>query len=106
MLANVHYAIIMDQECEETGGIAESVSLRDAIEYLRHTRASKVISVIEANCCDPSQTGVLECTPNVTVYNGPEFESGEYENRTLVPCGPITAASWRRLARLIIGSTK
>lgn len=106
----VSYAIISQEsaeygESEEQGTIDVNLTLRDAISDLLKTRTNEVggIQSIEANCHPLPVSGVLEFPPSVTVYNGLEYRTGETENRTLSPQGKITAASWRRIARLIKG---
>jgi hypothetical protein len=103
MKFNVYYAITDDGECEETGAVVIAECLRDAIKDLFRTRTNEVggIHGIEANCDPLPVSGWLEFSPSCTVYNGMEYRTGQYENRSLHPCGRITASSWRRIVRLI-----
>lgn len=105
---NVHYAIITPEsaeygEADEVGVQDEGLSLRDAIKELFNTRTNQVggVEAIEANCSPLPVRGWLEFFPFCTVYNGMEFLTGAYENRSLTPSGRITASSWRRIVRLI-----
>lgn len=102
---NVHYAIIDDGDCDETGTIDCDLSLRDAIQDLMRTRTNEVDGVIaiEANCDHLPISGWLAFRPVLTVYNGMEYRTGQYENRCIAPIGRITASTWRRIVRLIKG---
>jgi len=78
-------------EAEETGFIVESVRLREAVDEFHRTRTNQVDGV-EA----------LEDSGRwFTVVNGPEFETGAQESRSIHPAGNITPASYRRLGRLL-----
>ena len=108
MKFSVCYAIITDEsaeygEAEESGFIDQGLSLRDAIGETFRTRSNTVdgIVAIEASCYPLPAHGILEFTPSCTIYNGMNWENGEYENRSLHPEQPITASSWRRICRLI-----
>lgn len=95
---NVTYDIVTPESSEhgdfaETGFIAESATLRDAITDLHRTRTCKVdgVSAIEADS--------IPCS--VRIINGTEFETDAAESRTLhIPC-TVSAATARRIARLI-----
>ena len=108
MKFNVSYAVVTPESAEagdyaETGMVDTGLSLRDALKVLFSTRTAAVdgIEAVEANCTHYKQAGILECCPHATVYNGMEYETGACENRSMSPAGPITAASWRRVLRLI-----
>lgn len=103
-LFSVTYEIVTPEsahfgECEESGFISESVSLRDAVSDLFKTRTSLCggIECIEANDSRP------ECARWVTVCNGMEFETGAHESRSIHFPDNITDASRARLVRLIQG---
>jgi hypothetical protein len=109
-LFNIAYAVISEDsaECgdvEESGMVDTGLNLRDAVAELFRTRTNEVggIEAIEANCYPLPASGWLEFAPAVTVYNGMEFRTGEQENRSLIPCGRITAASWGRIVRMVKG---
>jgi len=95
---NVTYDIVTPESSEhgdyaESGFIAESATLRHAITELHQTRTCKVdgVSAIE--------TDSIPCS--VRIINGTEFETGAVESRTLhIPC-TVSAASARRIARLL-----
>ena len=99
---NVTYDIVTDESAEhgdtaENGFIAEDVVLRVAIDYLFETRTSHVsgVTAIEANeypVTDPRW---------ITVNNGMEYLTGDYESRALHFPDYVTASSRCRIARLI-----
>lgn len=99
---NVTYDIVTPESAEhgdyeESGFIAESVTLRDAITDLHETRTCKVdgVSAIEADsfpCTHPS---------SVRVINGTEFETGAVESRAIHIPRTVSTASARRIARLV-----
>ena len=99
---NVTYEIVTPESAEngdvdESGFIAENVSLRDAIALVSETRTSRVGGV-ECIECDS-----LPCdAPRwITVMNGMEFETGAQESRSLhIPDG-VTESTARRIARLM-----
>lgn len=84
-------------DVEERGFIIENVSLREAIDYLFQTRTSRCdgITAIEADewpVTDPRW---------ITVYNGMEYETGDYESRSIHMPDNITPSSARRIAKLL-----
>jgi hypothetical protein len=90
--------LIVTQESAEHGECDESqsdssgpLSLRDAVKDLFQTRTAHCdgISTIEGDHCA------------VTVYNGMEYLTGAYENRTLFIPPNVSKASARRLAKLL-----
>lgn len=96
MKFNVHYGIITPESSEfgdydETGTIAEGLTLREAIAEFYKTRTA---------ACDGVQS-IENHGPWFAIYNGQEFDTGAYEMRTLHPAGNITEASYRRVARLL-----
>jgi hypothetical protein len=99
---SVTYEIVTEEsasegDAEERGWICEDVSLRVALRCVADTRTNQVdgVSAIE---CDESPV----CAPRwVTVTNGMEYLTGAQESRSLhIPEG-VTAASRRRIARLV-----
>ena len=99
---NVTYEIVTPESAEngdvdESGFIAENVSLRDALALVSETRTSRVDGV-ECIECDS-----LPCdAPRwITVVNGMEYETGAQESRALhIPEG-VTESTARRIARLM-----
>lgn len=98
---NVTYEVITADsaeygEAEAQGFVETGMRLRDAVGALRGTRTNAMDGV-QGIECDSSPC----VRPRwITIYNGMEFETGEYENRSLhIPEG-VTAASARRIARL------
>lgn len=99
---NVTYDIVTPESAEdgdtaESGFIAESVTLRDAIQDLHRTRTSRVDGVTGVEC--DSSHGGPRC---VTITNGTEFETGAVESRAIHIPRTVTAASARRIARLLL----
>jgi len=89
---------IVTQESAEHGECDESQSdcvtdltLREAVSEVNDTRTSQVdgVQAIEGDHCA------------VTIYNGMEFRTGAYENRTLHIPPNVTRASGKRIARLL-----
>jgi hypothetical protein len=82
---------------DECGFIAENVSLREAVAYLFETRTSYVagIQCIEANCSDPGQARW------VSVFNGMEYATGDYETRSLHFPESITSSTRARICALV-----
>ena len=99
---NVTYEIVTPESAEngdvdESGFIAENVSLRDALALVSETRTSRVGGV-ECSECDSSPCSHPRW---ITVMNGMEFETGAQESRSLhIPDG-VTASTARRIARLM-----
>jgi hypothetical protein len=94
---NVHFYIVTPDSAEfgdvdETGTIAEGLSLRDAIREVLSTRTNMV-----------DGRSISDCGRWIEVNNGIEFETGEYETRTLHPCGSISKASYGRIVHLVKG---
>ena len=94
---NVTYDIVTPESAEygdyaESGFIAESLSLREALEAVKETRTSLVDGATIELC----NSGAGYC---LTVTNGMEFQTGANETRTLhMSCTRSTA---RRIARLV-----
>lgn len=86
-------------DTNERGYIAESVSLREAVQYVFETRTNRVdgITAIEAN------ESPVESPRWVTVYNGMEYLTGDYENRSIHFPENLTSATRCRIYRLIAG---
>lgn len=85
-----------DGDAEERGYVSRSVTLRQAVGDLHSTRTSAVDGVqsIEAN------ESPVRSPRWITVFNGPEFETGANESRSLhIPPG-VTDSSRLRIARL------
>lgn len=99
---NVTYEIMTEESAaqgcsEEHGFLATNVSLREAFAEVHNTRTSRVDCV---HCIEADECPVV--SPRwITVYNGMEFETGAYENRSLHIPGHITDSSRRRIARLM-----
>lgn len=99
---NVTYEIVTDEsaeqgDCEERGFISKNVSLRDALDDMSATRTSRCAGVI---CIEPSCSDIGQALW-ITVDNGMEYETGDYESRSLHIPDHVTAASRRRIARLM-----
>ena len=99
---SVTYEIVTQEsaeygEAEESGFIAEGISLREAVDLVKSTSTISCggITNIEASdsCIGQSRW--------ITVYNGMEFETGAHESRSLHIPDHITAASRRRIMRII-----
>ena len=98
----VTYDIVTDESASrgdtaEDGFISECCTLREAFELVQATRTSRVSGVecVEADECP------VYCPSWVTVYNGMEYETGDYERRAIHFPDRITAASRVRVARLL-----
>jgi len=98
----VSYDITTEESAEygdtaENGILGRDLTLRDAIELVTATRTNRVggVSSIE---CDESP---MRAPRWVTINNGIEYESGAYESRSLHFPPRLTAASRRRIARLL-----
>ncbi len=99
---NVTFEIVTQEsaehgDAESRGFISENGNLRNAITDLFDTRTSHVdgVTAIEANECpvtDPRW---------ITVNNGMEHLTGDYESRSLHFPDHITPASRCRVAKLI-----
>ena len=99
---NILYDIVTVESAEhgdtaENGFIAEDVSLRAALDYLFETRTGHVsgVTAIAANewpVTDPRW---------ITVNNGMEYLTGDYESRAMHFPDYVTPASRCRIARLI-----
>ncbi len=98
----VTYEIVTEEsaaegDAEERGFISESCDLREAIHLVNQTESNTVdgVECIEANespCRDPRW---------ITVTNGMDWSDGSQESRSLHFPDHITAASRRRVARLL-----
>ena len=78
---NVTFEIIGEEsaECGKTGFIEETNSLREAIKALFSTRTNEVDGIMfieSSDSCFSERTWI-------TVYNGMEYRTGNYENRSL-----------------------
>lgn len=102
MLFNVTYEII-SQDSAELGDAARrgfagvELDLRSAIRELFEveTQETDCIQAIEPNCSD------LSAARCVTVYNGMQYHTGNFENRSLHFPEHITPSSAARIVRLI-----
>jgi hypothetical protein len=102
MRFNVTYKIITPEsaeqgDCAESGFIAESVTLREAIDLVFATRTSHCYGTI----CVETNEYPMTAPRWITVYNGGEYLTGAYENRSIHFPPGVTPASRRRLARLM-----
>lgn len=98
---NVTYDIVTEESAEcgdtaENGFISQGVGLRDAIKDLFQTRTNAVdgVSAIELSGYPVQYARWL------TVTNGMEYETGDYESRSLHFPKNITPSSIRRIAKL------
>ena len=83
-------------DAEERGFIACDIALRDAVALVQETASAQCSQeVVEANEAPVSNPRWI------TVYNSPDFITGETENRSLHFPENITAASRVRVARLL-----
>jgi hypothetical protein len=85
-----------DGDFAESGYVLESATLRDALVALHETRTAQCdgVSAIE---CDSTPC----IRPHwITVTNGIEYLTGDYESRSLHIPTTVTASSARRIARL------
>ena len=103
MMFDVTYEIVTPEsaehgDAEERGYIGPSMGLRDAIYEVLQTRTSLVecIHAIEFSSSD------VESARWLTVYNGPEFETGAQESRSLRFPEHLTASTKRRIMRLVM----
>ena len=99
---NVTYDIVTEESAAdgdfaESGFIGENMNLRDAVRALFETRTCEVggAESIEA---DSFPLANARC---VTVCNGMEYVTGDYESRSIHFPESMTGASRRRLARLL-----
>jgi hypothetical protein len=90
----VHAAEFGDVDSQ--GYVSKGVRLREAIEDVRATRTSRVegIEAIETS-------GSSDYYRWIDVINGPEFDTGAQETRTLHLPEDITSASRVRILRLV-----
>lgn len=84
-------------DADERGWIGERLSLRQALDYVRETRTNQVGGV-ECIECDESP---VRSPRWVTVTNGMEYLTGAQESRSLHIPDHVSAASRRRIARLV-----
>lgn len=99
---SVTYEIVTQEsaengEAEEIGFELESGSLRDAIDAVTVTRTNMVDGV---ECVELSDSDAASARW-ITVSNGMEFETGAHESRSLHFPDNLTAASKRRIARIL-----
>lgn len=92
----VTYEIVTEEsaengESDEIGTVDTGLKLRDAIQEVNRTRTNMVDGV----------ESVENSGRWWTVVNGPEFETGAQESRSLHPEGNITDSSRGRISRLI-----
>ena len=102
MLFNVTYEIVSPDsaehgEAERRGFAAVELRLRDAIRELFEVETSETdcIQAIKPSCSDPS------AAQWITVYNGMQYRTGCFENRSLHYPQNITPSSAARIARLV-----
>lgn len=87
-------------ENEERGFISQAARLRDAVKDLFETRTCETAAAyIEADCWPITRDTRPRC---ITVANGPEHSTGDYETRYLHIPEHLTPATARRIARLIL----
>lgn len=101
---SVTYEIVTAESAEsgnadERGDIDTGVTLREAFNLVNHTRTSRVdgVMAVESDCSPMRGQRV----GFVTVINGTEYETGAQESRSLHIPESVTAASSRRIARLL-----
>lgn len=92
---NVTFDIVSDESSEygetaENGFICENASLSESVSAVIGTRTCQV----DGNCisCDGR---------TITVNNGMEFVTGEYETRYLHRPANCTDSSWQRICRIV-----
>lgn len=102
MLFNVTYEIVSQNsaefgEAERRGYAGVELDLRSAIRELFEveTPETDCIQAIEPNCSN------LSSARWVTVYNGMQYETGKFENRSLHFPEHITPSSAARIVRLV-----
>jgi hypothetical protein len=93
----VNEASAENGESADSGFVGENLSLRDAFEAVCLTRTCFCggISMIEAN------EYPVRAPRWITVYNGMEYKTGDFENRSLHFPDHITPASRRRVFKLM-----
>jgi len=102
MRFNVTFEIVTPESAEhgdaaECGFIARGLRLREALGAVTGTRTSRAGGVI----CIEADNGKPDASSRwLTVYNGMEFETGAFENRSLHIPDSVTGASRQRIARL------
>ena len=99
---DVTYEIITPESAEdgavaEHGFLAQDLGLREAVELVKSTRTSlcEGIKYIEAS------DSRIDHARWITVYNGMEYETGAEESRSLHFPKHVTAASRRRIMRIV-----
>jgi hypothetical protein len=105
VMFSVSYEIVSQEsaesgESEETGMIDDALFLREAVEALFQTRTNHVGGI---SCIEPSDS---HCPRWITVSNGMEFRTGDYESRSLHFPKRLTIATRRRIVRLVKGDAK
>jgi hypothetical protein len=83
-------------DADERGYIEDGARLRDALEAFRQTRTCQVDGI---QSIEPD-SHPCERPRWFTVNNGPEFDTGARESRSLHIPETVTRASARRIARL------
>lgn len=99
---NVTYEIVTEDsaehgDAESRGYISENVSLRDALDDVQATRTCHVGGV---ECTEASSSNIDQARW-ITVNNSMEYLTGEFESRSLHMPDHLTAATRRRIARLL-----
>jgi hypothetical protein len=77
--------------------VLKHASLREALDAVRETRTNEVDGV---QCIQPSDN-IADQARWFTITNGMEFRTGARESRSLHVPDNVTAASRRRIARLL-----
>ena len=101
-LFNVTYEIVTPESAEhgdadERGFIVEGVSFREAVEEVQLTRTCHVGGIESVEASDSR----IKSARWFTIINGMEFYTGACESRSLHIPEHITAASRRRIARVL-----
>jgi hypothetical protein len=99
---SITYDIVTEESAEhgdyvDYGFIDTNLTLRDAIKLVFQTRTNAVdgVTSIECDSCPA-------VNPRwVTVTNGMEFETGDYESRSLHMPDSLSPATRRRIAKLM-----
>lgn len=98
---NVTFEIVTDEsaengDSEESGFIAQSIGLREAINLVQETNSPHC----EQTCVEASDSNI-SAARWVTIYNGRDWQSGEFENRSIHFPESLSPASRVRIARLL-----
>jgi hypothetical protein len=100
---NVTFEIVTDESAEngdaqERGFVAENISLRDAIDGLSASSNSCELASIEADCWPISRDNPPRW---ITYQYGRDWQSGEFESRSIHFPRGITGSSAIRIAKLL-----